>query len=251
MGFRARRWYRPVSAVPWPAPCPRSAAAVDGAHVRPRSPTLTNRKAILARSDRIRKSPARARAAPAPAAIPFTAAITGFCNSRMLRTDVAGKPGERLSPAPSIFRSSPMMPSTAAAGAETPAAPVRTTTCTRGPRPGSRSTPPTPHRYGTSGLELAGIVEADGGDAAVQLVVETLIFHSSTPGWSGHDRAAVNIDTLAGDGIARRPRQQHRRPPPPRPPPSAVRCGEERATFPAPPAWRRRPWRPCGARSRA
>ena len=97
----------------------------------PASPTLTNRKAILARSDSNRKSLARARAAPAPAAMPFTAAMTGFSSRRMLRTTSQVSRVKRYSPAPSIFKSSPMMSLTLPPEQKPLPAPVRISTSTR------------------------------------------------------------------------------------------------------------------------
>ena len=97
----------------------------------PASPTLTNRKASRARSDRMRKSLASASAAPAPAAMPLTAAMMGFSSRRMLRTRSQVSLVKRYSPAPSIFSNSPMMSSTLPPEQKPLPAPVRTTTCTR------------------------------------------------------------------------------------------------------------------------
>src|SRR2546426_4496 len=78
----------------------------------PESPTRTNRNAIFAVSDATRRSQAEAITAPAPATVPFSAAITGFRQRRMFRIRSQVMSVKRRSPAASRAKSAPMMSST-------------------------------------------------------------------------------------------------------------------------------------------
>ena len=75
----------------------------------PESPTLVKRKANLARSDTILKSLANANMAPAPAAMPLTAAITGFLRFRMFLTTLQVIRVKRLSSSAFMSISLPMI----------------------------------------------------------------------------------------------------------------------------------------------
>ena len=118
----------------------------------PARPTLTNRKASLARSDRMRKSLARARAAPAPAAIPFTAAIMGFLQPAHVAHEVAGEPREAVQPRAVHLQQLADDVVDAASGAEALArAGEHHDVHPAVVGPASRSAPPTPRRSERSG----------------------------------------------------------------------------------------------------
>ena len=231
--MRGNRWMAPMS--------------------EPARPTLTNRNARLARSDSRRKSLARARAAPAPAATPLTAAMMGFSMRRMLPTTSQVRPGEAVESGSVHLQQLADDVVDAAARAEALAGPGEHQHV-HPPVGGQRAGEFRQLFVGAEGqgVELRGIVETDRGDAAVEIVVETVICHAvRPPRSSGHDGAAVHVDGLSGDGVAGRARQQHRQvrhlarayqPP--------LRGGPREALQHRGPPCRRRAW-PSGARSRA
>ena len=102
----------------------------------PASPTLVNRNANDADDASSRKSDASAITEPAPAAIPFTDAITGSGHSRSAFTTAPVIRVNSSSCAGAIFRSSPMISSTSPPEQNPRPCPASTTTRTS-PRCGS------------------------------------------------------------------------------------------------------------------
>src|SRR6185503_1514831 len=98
----------------------------------PDSPTRTKRNAIFAVSDATRMSHAEAITAPAPATVPFNAAITGFRHRRMFRIRSQVMSVKRRRPAASSEKSAPMMSSTSPPEQKARPAPVSTTARTAG-----------------------------------------------------------------------------------------------------------------------
>ena len=78
----------------------------------PASPTRVNRNANVADLARTRTSDASAMTAPAPAAIPLTAAMTGSGHSRSARTTDPAMRVNSSRPAVSIDCSAPMISTT-------------------------------------------------------------------------------------------------------------------------------------------